>query len=154
MTVTFGVEGRVFVADEFFDSECQTLVNAVNCVGVMGAGIALEFKKRYPEMYADYRSRCEHENVRVGHPYLWRGIERNILNFPTKVHWTEQSSIAGIEQGLEYFMHNYEHWGVTSAAFPALGCGCGGRDWPEVRGVMIRHLSSCKIPVHVYPPMG
>ncbi len=86
---------------DLFDSGAQTLVNTVNTVGVMGKGIALEFKRRYPDMFADYQRRCAEGAVRLGEPYLWRGLlEPWIVNFPTKEHWRSASRIDDVERGL------------------------------------------------------
>src|SRR5687768_2475848 len=88
---------------DLFESSAQTLVNTVNTVGVMGKGVALAFKQRFPEMYRDYVQRCERNEVRLGQPYLWRPlVEPWVLNFPTKEHWRKPSSLTGIVAGLEY----------------------------------------------------
>jgi O-acetyl-ADP-ribose deacetylase (regulator of RNase III) len=105
----------------------QTLVNTVNCVGVMGKGIAATFKKRYPAMFDDYVRRCEHGEVRLGEPYLWTGTEPWVLNFPTKDHWRSVSRLEDIERGLEYLVEHYQQWGIQSLAVPPLGCGRGAR---------------------------
>ena len=92
---------------DLFESGAQTLVNTVNCVGVMGKGIALAFKKKFPDMFGDYAERCNRGNVRVGMPYLYRRMyETWILNFPTKDHWRSVSKLSNIEHGLEYL---YDH---------------------------------------------
>src|SRR5213079_1244016 len=89
---------------DLFESSAQTLVNTVNCVGVMGKGIALEFKKRYPAMFEDYVVRCRRKQVRLGEPYLFRDLGGTmILNFPTKDHWRSPSHLEDIDEGLEYF---------------------------------------------------
>jgi hypothetical protein len=92
------------VSGDIFTSRAQTLVNTVNCVGVMGKGIALEFKKRYPAMFEDYVARCRLGQVRLGEPYLFRDLGgAMILNFPTKDHWRSPSRLKDIDEGLEYF---------------------------------------------------
>src|SRR5271169_7100767 len=86
-----------------FESRAQTLVNTVNCVGVMGKGVAEQFKRRFPAMFEDYKSRTDRKAVRLGEPYLYRdssGLQ--IINFPTKDHWRSPSRIADIECGLDY----------------------------------------------------
>src|SRR6266436_1193885 len=88
---------------DLFESRAQTLVNTVNCVGVMGKGVAEQFKKRFPEMFEDYKRRVERKEVRLGQPYLYRDVSGlQIVNFPTKDHWRTSSRIADIEHGLEY----------------------------------------------------
>src|SRR5262245_40775807 len=92
-----------------FESRAKTLVNTVNCVGVMGKGIALGFKERFPEMYEDYRRRCERKEVKLGRPYLYKGpVHPWILNFPTKNHWRDVSRISDIAEGLEHLSAHYE----------------------------------------------
>jgi O-acetyl-ADP-ribose deacetylase (regulator of RNase III)/uncharacterized protein YwgA len=138
---------------DLFESEAQTLVNTVNCVGVMGKGVALEFKKRFPDMYADYLRRCERGEVRLGRPYLFRRPTPPwILNFPTKNHWRATSELSSIEAGLEYLGQHYREWGIESLAVPPLGCGQGGLDWEVVGPVLVRHLQRLDIPVKLYAP--
>src|SRR4051794_8075959 len=91
------------VTGDMFASGAQTLVNTVNTVGVMGKGVALEFKKRFPDMYEDYRQRCAAGAVRLGQPYLYRTLlPPYILNFPTKDHWRSVSKLSDIIEGLDY----------------------------------------------------
>jgi O-acetyl-ADP-ribose deacetylase (regulator of RNase III) len=138
---------------DLFTSRAQTLVNTVNCVGVMGKGIALGFKQRFPDMYDDYEARCKRGEVRLGAPYLYRGGKPPwILNFPTKDHWRGLSRIADIARGLEYVAAHYKEWGITSLAVPPLGCGNGQLDWTVVGPTLFRHLSRLDIPVELYAP--
>jgi len=141
--------------DELFGSNKQVIVNTVNCVGVMGKGLALEFKNRYPAMFQDYKKRCKKNQVELGKPYLWKSNVGSqwILNFPTKGHWRNKSSIASIESGLTYLAAHAKDWGIESLAFPALGCGCGGLNWAEVRPLIVRHLEPLGIPIDIYPPL-
>src|SRR5271157_3877111 len=105
---------RVLVGD-IFESGAQTLVNTVNTVGVMGKGVALGFRKRFPEMFDDYLRRCERREVQLGKPYLYRRmIPPHVINFPTKDHWRSVSRLADITAGLSYLEHNISQWGVTS----------------------------------------
>jgi O-acetyl-ADP-ribose deacetylase (regulator of RNase III) len=114
---------RILIGD-ILESKAQTLINTVNCVGVMGKGIALEFKKRFPAMFEDYAAKCERGEVRPGVPYLYRTLfPPQIINFPTKDHWRSVSKISDIERGLNYLLDNYKTWKVTSLAIPPLGCG-------------------------------
>ena len=133
-----------------FNTPAQTVVNTVNCRGVMGAGLALEFKLRYPEMFEDYARRCRAGEVRVGEPYVYKGYASPwILNFPTKLHWKDPSRIEWVEQGLEHFTRMYRKEGITSAAFPPLGCTHGGLDWAQVQPLMERHLGPLDLVVTV-----
>ena len=138
-----------------FASEMQTLVNTVNCVGVMGKGLALEFKKRFPDMYQDYVVRCNEKQVRLGEPYLYRGLLLPwILNFPTKDHWRSVSRLSNIIAGLEYLERYYHEWEITSLAVPALGCSNGQLEWRVVGPTLYRYLSRFDIPVELYAPYG
>ncbi len=145
---------RVRVGD-IFESHAQTLVNTVNTVGVMGKGIALQFKKRFPEMHADYVRRCAQGEVRLGQPYLYTSlIPPWILNFPTKEHWRSVSKVSDIVAGLEFLGRHHENWGITSLAVPPLGCGEGGLEWRVVGRTLFRHLQKLDIPVELYAPFG
>lgn len=136
-----------------FDSGAQTLVNTVNTVGVMGKGIALEFKRRFPDMFADYQQRCAAGRVRLGEPYLWQGrLEPWIVNFPTKGHWRSVSRLSDIERGLTFLAEHVSEWGITSLAVPPLGAGSGGLEWSMVGPTIYRHLQALTIPVLLYAP--
>jgi len=145
---------KPFVGD-LFQARAQTLVNTVNCVGVMGKGLALEFKKRFPANFEDYAKRCEHKHVRLGEPYLFRDPSRRlIVNFPTKDHWRSPAKLSDIERGLEYFTRHFAGWGIESIAFPALGCGNGGLEWSKVGPLMYGKLHQLPIEIEVYAPYG
>ncbi|PQJ33613.1 hypothetical protein BSZ35_02465 [Salinibacter sp. 10B] len=136
-----------------FESDAQTLTNTVNCVGVMGKGIAEQFKKRFPEMYEDYVERCENGDVQRGRPYLYRRDEEPwVLNFPTKGHWRAVSNLSDIRRGMEHVLDKYKEWGIESLAVPPLGCGNGQLDWRVVGPTLYRYLSEMNIPVELYAP--
>jgi len=142
------------VTGNLFDSEAQTLVNAVNCVGVMGKGIALAFKRRYPAMFADYTARCKEGRMRLGETYLYRGESLPwVLNFPTKGHWRSAAKLEDIVAGLAYLEERYRAWGITSLAVPALGCGAGQLAWNVVGPVLQEALGRLDIPVELYAPL-
>jgi O-acetyl-ADP-ribose deacetylase (regulator of RNase III)/uncharacterized protein YwgA len=145
---------EVLIGD-LFGSGTQALVNTVNCVGVMGKGVALEFKKRFPSLFTDYAERCARKQVRLGEPYLYRGdAGKLVVNFPTKGHWRSPSRMADIESGLDHFVAHYADWGITSIAFPPLGCGNGGLSWSDVGPLMYRKLHQLPIEIKVYAPYG
>jgi O-acetyl-ADP-ribose deacetylase (regulator of RNase III)/uncharacterized protein YwgA len=145
---------KVLVGD-ILQSKAQTLINTVNCVGVMGKGIALEFKKRFPEMFKDYVERCERKEIKPGAPYLYKTLlPPQIVNFPTKDHWKSVSRIADIERGLQVLLSRYKEWGVTSLAIPALGCGNGQLEWKAVGPLIYRYASQMDVPVELYAPYG
>jgi O-acetyl-ADP-ribose deacetylase (regulator of RNase III) len=134
-------------------SDAQTLTNTVNCVGVMGKGIAQKFKRTYPEMFRDYENRCFDKLVRPGEPYVYDvSPARKILNFPTKDHWRGKSRIEWIEGGLQIVVQEWEKWGVKSLAVPPLGCGHGGLEWADVEPLIVSYLSRLPIEVQLYVP--
>jgi len=143
---------KVLIGD-IFESDAQTLTNTVNCVGVMGKGIAKQFKERFPEMYDDYVERCERGEVQLGRPYLYRRMyEPWILNFPTKGHWRAVSDLSDIKRGLEHVLDHYKEWEIESLAVPPLGCGNGQLDWRVVGPTLYRYLAQMDIPVELYAP--
>jgi len=145
---------RAMIGD-LFASRGQTLVNTVNCVGVMGKGVAEQFKKRFPVMFEDYESRTERKAVRLGKPYLYRDPSgTQIVNFPTKGHWRSPSRLSDIECGLDYLAAHIAEWGITSLALPPLGCGNGGLEWSEVGPLIWRKLQGLPIAIEVYAPYG
>jgi O-acetyl-ADP-ribose deacetylase (regulator of RNase III)/uncharacterized protein YwgA len=138
-----------------FESKAQTLVNTVNCVGVMGKGVALEFKRHFPEMFEDYETRCKRREVKLGRPYLFkRLVPPWILNFPTKDHWRSVASLEAIVEGLKYLLQHYKEWEITSLAVPPLGCGQGQLEWRVVGPTLYRYLKKMDIPVELYAPYG
>ena len=145
-----------FERGSLFDSDAQTLVNPVNRVGVSGAGLAKEFKKRYPDMHREYAQACREKRmpeilISWTHPH-----DHMVLCFVTKEHWREPSVLALIEEGLLQFSSSrwIKDGTITSIAFPALGCGNGGLDWNDVRPLMLQCLEPVSIPVTIYEPRG
>jgi O-acetyl-ADP-ribose deacetylase (regulator of RNase III)/uncharacterized protein YwgA len=140
---------------DLFESRAQALVNTVNCVGVMGKGIAEQFKQRFPEMFEDYKRRANRKLVRLGEPYMFHDRSgKQIINFPTKDHWRSASRLADVELGLDYLAAHLADWGVTSIAVPPLGCGNGGLEWSEVGPLIYRKLHHLAVDVEVYAPFG
>ena len=137
-----------------FASERQTLVNTVNCVGVMGAGIALEFKLRYPAMFRRYEQLCRQGHMAVGRLWLYRPDRESrkpwVLNFPTKKHWRFPSREEYLVSGLAKFMDTYREQGIESIAFPILGSQNGGLREVRVIELMREALQGCEIPVDIY----
>ena len=135
-----------------FNTESQTIVNTVNCVGVMGKGIALVFKLRYPVMFEQYQEYCKQKLIAVGKLWIYKGESSDpwVLNFPTKTHWKLPSEYKYIEEGLQKFVDTYKAKGITSIAFPLLGANNGGLDKDKVMEIMHNYLSKCDIPVEIY----
>ena len=145
---------RILIGD-MLKSKAQTLINTVNCVGVMGKGIALEFKEQFPDMYENYVQRCQRGEVKPGVPYLYKTLfPPQIINFPTKDHWKSISKLSDIEYGLKHLLEHYREWGVTSLAIPPLGCGNGQLEWRMVGPLIFRFVKDMSIPVEMYAPYG
>lgn len=139
-------------------AEVDALVNTVNTVGVMGKGVALQFKQAHPANFAAYKRACDNNDVRIGRMFVWdshrAGPRRFIINFPTKGHWRSKSRLADIEAGLRDLAHRVTELGITSIALPALGCGNGGLDWNDVLPRIKKALDPLPVRVIVYPPAG
>lgn len=140
-----------YLEGDIFKSPAQTIVNTVNTVGVMGKGIALAFKERYPEMFEEYKRKCEKKELTTGKLMIWNNApDHKILLFPTKEHWRSPSKIEYIEKGLEAFSKKYLDMGITSIAFPKLGTGNGGLKWEDVQPVMEKYLKPLVIDIYIY----
>ena len=139
-------KGNIFLSDK------QTIVNTINCVGVMGKGVALEFRLRYPGMYEKYKEFCANKQITIGKLWLYKPVnsEKWILNFPTKIHWKDPSKIEYLEAGLQKFVDSYAEKGITSISFPLLGTHNGGLDKIEVLNLMYSYLGKCDIPIDIY----
>jgi len=135
---------RIEYGKTIFESSAQTLVNTINCVGVMGKGIALEFKNRYPVMFDKYKSFCDKGVFKPGVLWIYKAEDGKwILNFPTKVNWRNPSEMSYIEDGLKKFVEIWKEKGITSIAFPLLGCSNGGLNPDEVIPLMEKYLNQC-----------
>ena len=130
-----------YVVGDIFSSPAQVLVNTVNTVGVMGKGIALTFRRVFPEMFEEYKVLCETDLLSIGDLFLYKNPHKWILNFPTKKHWRAKSKLEYIDVGLEKFASTYNDERIESISFPMLGCQHGGLDWDDVRPVMERRLN-------------
>lgn len=118
------------------EAEAEALVNTVNTAGIMGKGIALQFRKRFPAMHEAYRKACAAGEVQPGRMHVYERREmfgpRYLINFPTKRHWKERARIEDIEGGLKSLAEEIQSRGIQSIAIPALGCGLGGLSWADV----------------------
>jgi len=145
------MESISHIYGNIFDSKMQTIVNTVNCVGFMGGGIALEYKRRYPDMFKEYKERCLNGTLKMGELHLWNNDEPWILNFPTKIHFKDPSKEEFIEKGLKKFVSNYKKHSIESIAFPQLGTQLGGLDWENrVKPIMYKYLEALDIEVEIY----
>lgn len=138
------------IKGDIFDSDTQTLVNTVNCVGVMGKGIALIFKQKYPKMFERYKELCNQKQIKIGRLWLYKNEKKWILNFPTKDHWRNPSEVDYLKLGLQKFVDTYEAKGITSISFPLLGASNGGLDPDVSLRIMKEYLKDVKIPVYIF----
>lgn len=139
-----------------FTTNCQTIVNTVNCVGVMGAGIAYEFKLRFPEMFEKYQQLCACGSIDIGKLWIYKLTKHDrenyqyILNFPTKKHWKYPTKVEYLERGLEKFINTYKQKGILSIAFPLLGANKGGLSGDVSLNIMKKYLNNVDIPVEIW----
>lgn len=139
------------VRGSIFNSKAQALVNTVNCVGVMGKGIALEFRRRYPKMFKEYQCVCEKGELQPGQILPYRGGETWILNFVIKNDWKQPSKVEWIENCLKEFVSSYRDTGIKSAAFPWMGAMNGGIPIETIKKIMRNYLSNLTdIDIEVY----
>ena len=140
-----------YVDFSLFDSPAKVLVNTVNTVGVMGKGIAKEFKSIYPDMFDEYQQLCERGMLNVGDLWVHKTSHKWILNFPTKRHWRSPSKPEYLEAGLEKFAQIYQDARITSISFPQLGCGNGELDWKtESKPLMEKYLKGLPIEIFIH----
>ena len=138
------------ITGNIFTSSCQTIVNTVNCVGVMGAGIALECRFRYPEMHKKYISLCNENKIEIGLLWVYKSPKRWVLNFPTKKHWKYPSKKEYLHAGLEKFCDTYKEKGIESIAFPLLGADKGGISQEVSLGIMRSYLDKIDLEIEIY----
>lgn len=146
------------VKGNLLEDQAEAYVNTVNTVGVMGKGIALQFKKAFPAMFKQYAKDCRAGKVQVGkmHIVSVEGLTnpRLIINFPTKEHWRNPSNVNYIREGLKDLVKVIHGLEIKSLALPPLGCGNGGLDWSIVRPIIFEELDHLEIDIHLYEPIG
>ncbi|BBO66307.1 hypothetical protein DSCA_02370 [Desulfosarcina alkanivorans] len=145
-----------YAQGDIFDTPADIRINTVNCVGVMGAGVALAFKNRYPEMFKKYAKACKAGEVRPGKPHVWEKSEFDevvtVVNLPTKDHWRQPSEYEYVEKGLRWLREFVEKHGEVRVALPALGCGHGGLDWLRVQKMIEAALGDLAAEIIVFEP--
>jgi O-acetyl-ADP-ribose deacetylase (regulator of RNase III) len=140
-----------------FDAKVDALVNPVNCQGVMGAGLAKEFRNHFPEASNAYMAACHRQALQPGRLHVFDykpgSVPRWVVHFPTKQSWRHPSRLEWVAWGLERLAATIQRRGIASVALPALGCGRGGLEWLAVREEIIRYLSTLDgVEVLVFPP--
>ncbi len=128
-----------FRNDDLFQSECEALINPVNCVGVMGGGLAKIFKNKYPDMYKDYRQYCKEGKLRPGGLHIYVDVDESpeyIINFPTKDNWLEDSKIEYVIDGLKSLKRIIKDLNIKSIGIPAIGSGLGNLNYEDVKPLL------------------
>lgn len=147
-----------FVRGDILRQDAEALVNTVNCVGVMGRGIALQFRKAFPDNFKAYEIACKHGEVKPGSMFIFETgglFPRYIINFPTKRHWKGKSRMEDIQSGLQALLRDIKVRNIKSIALPPLGAGLGGLDWLEVREEILKAFAGHDdLEVYVYEPTG
>lgn len=139
-----------------FDAPVEALVNTVNLVGVMGKGVALQFKERFMENFELYKEACLHHTIGIGNSLVvdavWNGRNIKIINFPTKIHWRNPSELRYVEQGLDNLIDLIAKHNIRSIAIPPLGAGNGGLDWQIVKPLILEKLGHLDCDILLYEP--
>jgi O-acetyl-ADP-ribose deacetylase (regulator of RNase III) len=148
-----------YARGDILNADAEALVNTVNCVGVMGRGLALQFKRAYPANFRAYAAACARREIQPGRMFVFDTGEptnpRYIVNFPTKVHWRTRSRVEYIEVGLAALVAEILARQIRSIAIPPLGSGLGGLDWADVRPLIERALTDLpQVDVVVYESTG
>lgn len=142
-----------FTSGNMFDIAADIRINTVNCVGVMGAGLALAFKTKYPDMFRAYQKACKAGEVKPGKLHVWKELYGDwIINFPTKRHWREPSRYEDIESGLIALKKYLADQGKLKVLLPAVGCGHGGLDWSRISEMIRKHLKDLEADIIVFEP--
>lgn len=146
-----------YIKGNIFESGAHALVNTVNTVGVMGKGLALQFRELFPENYHVYRNACKNKELQIGEMLVVEDAnpacgKKTIINFPTKTHWRLPSEYSYIEQGLQSLRREIESRRICSIAIPPLGSHNGGLDWERVRHMVVKELSDLDCEIFVYEP--
>jgi len=139
-----------YVTGDLLKSDAEVLVNTVNCVGVMGKGVALQFKNQFPDLYRAYHTACANGDIEVGRIWAWYG-PKTVACMPTKDHWRDGSRVVWVRNGLESLRDFLIQGGYKSVAMPKPGCGNGGLNWAEINTLVQEILGpiDCHIVVYV-----
>ena len=146
-----------YAIGDILQAKCEAIVNPVNCVGVMGRGLARQFKVAYKENYQAYVEACDQGLVQPGHLFVYvmqcESNPKYIINFPTKRHWRDDSRLSDVALGLLALVREIRMRSIASIAIPALGAGLGGLPWVDVRACIEDAMAGCEgVRVLVYAP--
>ena len=148
------------IRGNLLEANAEAFVNAVNCAGVMGKGIALQFRQKFSEDYfKDYKCACQNGDLTIGKVQVYSLNSKTnpsfIVNFPTKNHWREKSRIEYIKSGMQSLVETIEKYKIKSIAMPALGCGLGGLDWDNVKSLIEKAFAQMPdVEVLLFVPNG
>lgn len=138
--------------DNIFNYECDAIINPVNTVGVMGKGLALVFKQKYPKNFEFYKQHCLNNQFQIGKILTYKENDIFIFNFPTKKHWRDPSQISYIKEGLISLKEEILYNQIRSINIPALGCGLGGLEWSIVKEILIDELCFLDCDIRIFEP--
>lgn len=146
-----------FKIGNLLESDAEALVNTVNTDGVMGKGIALQFKNQFPNNYKAYVKACKNKELTIGNSFVYEentllSGKKIIINFPTKTTWRKPSEYSYIQLGLENLVQIITHKKIKSIAIPPLGAGNGGLEWSKVKDMLIQHLEGIDCNIYIYEP--
>ena len=147
-----------FKQGNLLKTNLDALVNPVNCVGIMGKGLALQFKQKFPDNFLQYKDACDRQFVKLGQMYIVKTgnlFPRYIINFPTKYHWKDSSNIHSIQLGLKSLVKQINDLKICSIAIPSLGCGNGGLEWEKVKPIILNYCSKLPpdIKIEIFEPL-
>lgn len=148
-----------FIQGDILKADAEALVNTVNCVGIMGRGVALQFKKAFPANFKAYEVACKANQVQLGSMFVHDLNQlynpRFIINFPTKLHWKSKSRIDDIQSGLKNLIAIVQQHNIRSIAVPSLGCGLGGLNWDDVKPLITEAFQAVpEVDVLLFEPAG
>jgi O-acetyl-ADP-ribose deacetylase (regulator of RNase III) len=142
---------------DLITAKVDALINPVNTEGVMGKGLALQFKKAFPDVFVEYASACRRGEVVIGRMHVVQrsAAPRFVINFPTKQQWRNPSKLEYVDAGLVDLIAHIHHLGIESIAIPPLGCGLGGLDWTDVKPRLVQAFASLPdVRVVLFEPGG
>lgn len=141
------IKGNIFLSND------EALINPVNIIGVMGKGLALQFKEKYPLNFKLYQNACKKHKVQIGKMFTTRENNKIIINFPTKKHWRNPSKIKYINSGLDSLILILQQYNIKSVSIPPIGCGYGRLNWIDIKQLLINKLSILdNVIINIYEP--
>jgi O-acetyl-ADP-ribose deacetylase (regulator of RNase III) len=141
----------VFTKGDIFATEgIRAYAHGCNCAGAMGAGIAIEFKRRFPRMFEEYAARCADGRFGLGDVFVWTEEDQTIFNLGTQVHWRKKAQVSALTRSLARMVDLAEHASIERVGVPRIGAGLGGLDWPRVKKVMAEAGAKTAVTIVVF----